>query len=258
MSKNKVVCRNLATASTPQVSDLGFFGPSSTSKRNEEDIKKLQKEIVAIKAKLDSLSQEEEKERVEEEGEKVEMEQLSTEVHSLKARCDAYHEQLQNLLKSTAEAMTELESLTQTNSEEHMRMKNDINKLKEDHIQMGARIQRTENNLQDMQNYINSLSKSASETFQLVHVDMQALANDFGIVYQAMVQHGLLPPPGQHPQLMPPPGQHPQLPPGHLPQIMPPEYPEMMYVKNFNNSDAGQKESRATYKIDLKPLKLKK
>jgi len=255
MSKNKVVCRNLATASTPQVSDLGLFGPSSTSKRNEEDIKKLEKEIMGIKARLDSLAQEEEKERVEEEGEKVEMEQLSTEVHSLKARCDAYHEQLQNLLKSTAEAMTELESLTQTNSEEHMRMKNDINKLKEDHIQMGARIQRTESNLQDMQNHVNSLMGSANQSFHLIKVDIQNIGNDLGMIFQAMMQHGLLSPPGQNP------GQHPQLmppPPGHLPQLIPPEYPEMMYVKNFNNSDAGQKESRATYKIDLKPLKLKK
>lgn len=250
MSKNKVVCRNLAATGVPQVSDLGIFGPSAMSKQNADDIKRLKNEIASIKAELQSIQQQEDTERVEEEGEKMELEQLSTDVNSLKTRCDAYHEMLERLSKSTAAAMTAIESLEQKNNEAHIHMQSDINKVKDDHFKMDTKIQRNAENILELSSHINELAKQANESFHLVKKDVQGIGQDLGMIFHAMAQHGLLPPPQQQPQLMPPPGQHPQL--------MPPEYlPDMMYVKNFSNGDSKQN-SKITYKIDLKPFKLKK
>jgi hypothetical protein len=241
MPGSRVICKNT------EIADLGLFGPSGTSKQNAQDIKQLQARLSKLEKELVELQSEEGQERVIEAETDRKLQEISGEISQLTTRCDGYHEVLDKTIGK-------IDDIDRKNTLAHQKLQADMKRIDDEHFKMETRLQRTEGNILEISNNLNALVANVNGSLQNVFNDIQAMGQDLGMVISSLMHHGILGHPGQQPGVFPEP-QH-MMPPEYSPGFMP--GPHEMYVKEFKNSKDTSDFHKSNYKIDLKPLKLRK
>lgn len=243
MSGSRVVCKNT------EIADLGLFGPSSTSRQNAQDIKFLKEKLQKLENVLGELKSEERNERVTETETERTLQDISGEISQLTTRCDGY----QNVLEKTVK---NIDDIDRKNTLAHQNLQADMKRVGDDHFKMETRLQRAEGNILEISKGHNALIAGVDGELQKISMSMQNMGQDLMMVISSLMNHGILGQPGQHPDVFP--DHHPQhmIPPEYSPGFMP--SPSEMYVKEFKNAKGASDFHKINYKIDVKPLKLRK